>query len=554
MTTIIGLMRWKSSQIHNMKSIIWLFVLTAGSTNAQNWLWLQSIRDPGAGECLALAVKDQETGFAAGLFSGTAQIGTTTLISNGEKDLWLLKMNPQTGATEWTFTAGGPSDEEVSALTVDHAGNVLMVGAFWQQIYFDNIHLEAFQNTRALFIAKISPEGNVLWAEKLESNGIKKISDVGVDASGQIYLGGYFQGQLSGNDWSINASGTTDLFLLKLNPAGEKQWVVRAGQAIDTRITSIAVAPSGQVIAGGFFNGITSIGSTVLTANTFDRDVFLAAFDDTDGSVSWARKAGGVHDDELTDLAIGADGTIFATGYLIGVMNLGNNIAIQSSNGNPDWYILKYNNNGEPLDARAMGGLALDQSMALVSGHGQVFATGFFQGLMVIDGKSIDAGSDIAGFLSELQSEDLTVSHLEKLAAPGGGVYPAALAYTTGDRLLVGGSFQGTLQLGNQTLVSTVGFDGFIAARNAIITSQGEPTPIHQTVRIYPQPARSIVYFDASVAIDSVQVFSLDGVLLSAQKGGTSMTLNTRWPSGEYLLLFKLENDGVVWQRLIISR
>lgn len=547
-------MRWKSSQIHSMKSIVWLFVLTAVSANAQNWLWVQSIRGPGAGECLAFAVKDDETAFAAGLFSGAAQVGVTGLISNGGKDLWLLRINPQTGATEWAFTAGGPSDEEVSALAMDNEGNVLMVGAFWQLIQFGNIQLEAVQNTRALFIAKITPAGGVLWARKLESNGIKKISDIAVDASGQIYLGGYFQGQLSGDGWSVSASGTSDLFLLKLNPAGEKQWVVRAGQAIDTRITAIAATPSGKIIAGGFFNGITSIGSTVLTANTFDRDVFLAAFDDMDGSVSWARKAGGVHDDELTDLAIADDGTIYATGYLIGVMSLGNSIAIQSSNGNPDWYILKYDNNGEPLDARAMGGLSVDQCMGLVAWQGQIWATGFFQGLMVIDGKSIDAGSSIAGFLSQLHQQDLTVSHLEMLPASAGAVYPAAIAFVTGERLLIGGSFQGTLQLSNQSLVSTSGFDGFIAARNALITSHHAPLAAGQTIRIYPQPARTIVYFDTPAAIDTVQVFSLDGVLLSTQKGGKSMALNNRWPSGEYLLLFKLENDEMVWQRLVISR
>src|SRR5437868_7074772 len=92
-----------------------------------------------------------------------------------------------------------------------------------------------------LFIFLLLPVSFTVYAQQywMEQGGgvsIDEAADISIDAAGNTYATGYFTGTatfgVSPNPtFTVSSSGTTDIYLAKLNSAGLYQWVVKAGGA-----------------------------------------------------------------------------------------------------------------------------------------------------------------------------------------------------------------------------------------------------------------------------------------------------------------------------------
>lgn len=498
------------------------------------WQWMQTFGGSGLDNSTGVVAAEGQI-FTAGVFSGQSWIGSNLLSSAGEEDVYVAGLDAG-GAVSWVLSGGGTLDDEVTAVGTDAQGNVLVAGAYWLNAAFAGVNFTAQQSSRSLFVLHISPGGELNWAKNLHGTAIKKISAIGADAYGNVYLSGYFQGQLSLDEWVLTANGATDLFVTKLDASGGVTWAAHAGQSGDTRITGMAVKPGGGVVVGGYFNGITQIGDYLFTANTYDRDVFLADYD-ADGFLQWARKAGGVHNDELTGIAIGEGGTVFATGYLVGVMSLGEGIAIQSANGNPDFYLLKYNSDGLPLQARAMGGALRDQSMSIVSSEGTLAITGFFLDAINIDGQQVINAGPAAGFILRFDTT-LTLLQAEVIRSGEGPVYPSQIAVDAAGNFLVTGSFEGVLQYGGATTAGAGGADAFTGKWKPLSTATDEPFPAQaHDLAVYPNPASGAFQISTAATLRMVQVFDQQGKMVFTASSDQRLIPAQQWAAGVYRVL-----------------
>lgn len=383
------------------------------------------------------------------------------------------------------MAGGSPLDDELSGLCADSEGNIFAAGAFWFSACFGGALLEAGGNPKGLFLLKISPKGSLLWGQALQGTGIKDLSSLQCDAFGHVWVAGFFGGQLTLGDTTLQATGDTDMFLAKFNAAGQLLWALREGWQRDTRATALVLTAQGEPRVGGYFNGQTRLASQMLNANTFDRDAFIAAYG-TDGSPRWAMKAGGVHDDDLTSLATDEQGNLYATGFLVGVMSLGNGISIQSATGNPDFFILQYAPDGTPLRARALGGMQSQLATGIVVGRGYVAVCGYFQGAMQWDGLQLHSGSTFAGFVACFNTQLEGIS--AQAAVSTGGVFPQHIQLDADGRLWVAGSFggQGAFPTGSATALGT--FDGFLLYTAAPVRTH-EPELTTASWRVIPNPA-----------------------------------------------------------------
>ena len=71
------------------------------------------------------------------------------------------------------------------------------------------------------------------------------------DSSGNIYVTGGTKGGLDGN----NSEGDTDLFLLKYNSSGTKQWTKQFGSSLRDSANAIAIDSSGNLYLAGITYG-----------------------------------------------------------------------------------------------------------------------------------------------------------------------------------------------------------------------------------------------------------------------------------------------------------
>jgi len=82
---------------------------------------------------------------------------------------------------------------------------------------------EAFGNTNSgsedLFLVKYNSSGTKQWTQQLGTSSTDRGNEVSVDSSNNLYVTGWTSGGLDGN----TNSGDSDLFLLKYNSSGTKQ-------------------------------------------------------------------------------------------------------------------------------------------------------------------------------------------------------------------------------------------------------------------------------------------------------------------------------------------
>ena len=64
----------------------------------------------------------------------------------------------------------------------------------------------------------------ITWTQQFGTSSRDIVEGVIVDSSGNIYVTGYTEGGLEGSTYGVSAWGTSDLFLVKYNSSGTKQW------------------------------------------------------------------------------------------------------------------------------------------------------------------------------------------------------------------------------------------------------------------------------------------------------------------------------------------
>ena len=64
-----------------------------------------------------------------GTFHGAGTFGSTTLISNGNQDVFVMHLT-SAGVIDWAIRAGGVSSDEGYSIASDGAGGTLVTGSF----------------------------------------------------------------------------------------------------------------------------------------------------------------------------------------------------------------------------------------------------------------------------------------------------------------------------------------------------------------------------------------------------------------------------------------
>jgi hypothetical protein len=414
----------------------------------------------------------------------------TPLSLFGEQDIFFGQVD---AGGDWLWAAGAGSFliDELKAMELMPDGGLFLTGTFWLTFQYGTHTLTADDNIKGIFVMRLDAAGNWQWGKVINGADLKEISDAQVDEQGNIYLTGHFSESIQFDDLVLEANGRNDAFLLKLNDSGELQDWQQAGTQGTTRGQTIALHPDGGYYWGGIFNDTLLFDTTQLQANTFDPDLFLIRYS-ADGTPLWIRKAGGVFEVDLTDMQTDSEGNLLATGFFFGVVTLSENLSIQSRNGNPDIFLLKYNENGALLWARAVGGPSVDQSAVLIQWGEELIVGGRYQEAMAWDGLSVPATSGVSGFVASFAAADGTGNWLYAVETDE-FAFVEDLVLTDEDQLFALGSFRGSAQLGQLQINSPAQYNAFLTEVTPGITPAGEPSDA-LAAHVYPNPVHSTLY------------------------------------------------------------
>ncbi|MBK7872472.1 MAG: T9SS type A sorting domain-containing protein [Saprospiraceae bacterium] len=525
-----------------------LFIFASAFAFAQSWTQVLQWGDIGSETCSGLALDKDGSIFLAGTFQNKLPVGIKILQSRGAEDIFLIKTNLN-GNVLWAKRAGSNLPDQITAITLDQNDQLICTGNFWQQADFEELILNSTANSKAIFLVKYDTGGQALWGKSINGPGLKDANDLTCDSEGNIFLTGFFADSLEILDTTLFAAGKTDLFVAKFSPDGSLLWALRQGQSGDTRGISIDLMNQGDAVIAGYFNDTTRIADTILTANTADQDLFLTRIS-KDGQPRWAKKAGGVFDKDVTALVVSSDDKIYLTGYLVGVMRLSNQLSIQSATGNPDFFVLKYDTNGNPLKARAFGGSLTQQAMDATLLAGNLAITGFYQGDMNFDGFRFSAGNHFNGFVAVFDSN--LICQWTKNIISNSSVFPTKIASNTNQEIWIGGSFTGQAAFDNQAIQATNAFDVFLAKVSQTPTGTKETSPSDSLFMLFPNPAKDFVLIQTEIADYQAELFDSKGQSVFKGQNIKSIPLENL-PEGLYLLQFQAK-EIIQTQKLVITK
>ncbi len=244
------------------------------------FLWAKSAG--GTLEDKALSIGTDITGncYVSGFFNGTATIGTATLISSGNSDIWLAKYD-NAGNFIWAKQAGGNQADEGKYLVTDAAGNSFMTGYFGGSALFgsgsNTVTLTSY-GSEDIFVGKFDYKGDIVWVKNYGGTLSDKAFAISIDTAGHSYIAGSFFGTAQFDTITAISSNQDDAFVAGLDNLGKAKFVVQGGGANADVGSGIATSLFGSCYTTGYFNGTVSFGSIPLISSG-DNDLFIAKID-----------------------------------------------------------------------------------------------------------------------------------------------------------------------------------------------------------------------------------------------------------------------------------
>ena len=323
---------------------------------------------------------------------------------------------------EWAVGYGSSSTDYGQGVVVDAAGNSYITGTFQNTVDFDPgvgvVNLTATGGFD-IFIQKLDPNGNLVWARQIGSHETDIGRGIAVDAAGNVYTTGYCRGNVDFDpgpgDFTVSGSGTSDAFVVKLDNNGDFGWAYVLGSSSVDEGSDIEVDAAGNVYVTGHFRNTIDfdpgIGVFNLTSNG-NTDGFVQKVD-TDGNLLWAINLGGGNVDRGRALDVDEFGDVYVAGEFSATVDFdpGAGIDNHTAVASRDVFITKLSSTGNYLWTAAVGGGGFDTGYGLaIDGFGHVYATGVFS-----DTADFDPGPGVF----ELSEENINAPFVLKLDTLG---------------------------------------------------------------------------------------------------------------------------------------
>ncbi len=122
----------------------------------------------------------------------------------------------------WKEQFGGSGADEINAVVSDEDGHIYITGSFSGQMSFSG-NTYTTTGSREAFVAKFSNNGSLIWLTKIPAteNNTTYSNDICMDASGILYITGYYTGAISIGESNLPDLNEYSMFFAKLNLAGE---------------------------------------------------------------------------------------------------------------------------------------------------------------------------------------------------------------------------------------------------------------------------------------------------------------------------------------------
>jgi hypothetical protein len=401
--------------------------------------------------------------------------------------LLLMAQAPLTAQNHaWAKNMGGSGADVGQAIAVDGSGNVYTTGFFNTTADFDPSTATFNLTATGIdgFVSKLDASGNFLWAKRIGGTASTQGTGIGIDASGNVYITGYFQGTTdfdpSEATFNLSSAGINDIFVSKLDASGNFLWAKKMGSSGSDVSHALYVNASGNVYTTGFFQNTVDFDPNAGTTNlsTSGSSVFVCQLD-ASGNLVWAKNMTGTTNGAIGyGITVDGSGNVYTTGAFNGTVDFDPSAATANlsavSASYDDIFVCKLDVSGNYVWAKSMGGTTGDRGNGIaVDGSSNVYLTGYFQGTADFDPSAgtatLTATADNDIFVSKF---DVSGNYVWAKKMGGSGTdIGNGIAVDGSSNVYTSGYFQGTVDFdpnaGTASLVSGGGNDIFVSKFDA---------------------------------------------------------------------------------------
>lgn len=315
--------------------------------------------------------------YVTGSFNGKAFLNNTEISSAGDIDIFLAKYNSN-GNLQWVRSAGGIGSDVVGGIAINGT-DIYITGNYTGVAKFNNINITSV-GVQDVFLAKYDSSGTLLWLKSAGGTNSDFSRSVSLNGS-DVYITGSFSGTTTFNSTSIVSLGASDVFLAKYNSIGNLLWVKSAGGISTDDAFGVSVNSTGIYVTG-IFKGTATFNTTNITASGME-DIFLAKYNSS-GILQWVRRAGGTKWDNPYGIAVNGT-ELYIVGSFVGTATFGSSSITSASSGSRDLFVAKYNSSGTFQWVRRAGNIADEVASGIAVNNTDVYITGFFGDTCLFD-------------------------------------------------------------------------------------------------------------------------------------------------------------------------
>ncbi|MGB3948119.1 MAG: T9SS type A sorting domain-containing protein [Bacteroidia bacterium] len=428
---------------------------------------------------------------------------------------------------QWAKQMGGAGSDRGLAMAIDNWGNVYSTGTFSGTADFDpGVGISNLISTGSndIYISKQDSEGNLIWAKQIGGTDYDEGVSINIDGNNNIFIGGVFEGTTDFDSGvgtaNLTSSGESDIFILKLDTAGNFIWVKQFGGINIDYLAAMIQDATGNLYASGHFSDSVDfdpgVNNLTLTSEGAD-DIFIFKLN-ANGNLDWAKHIGGNGNDYGSTIALDASNNVYVSGSFQQTVDFDSSVGISdlTSASSDDVFLLKLDALGNYSWVKGFGGIGEGYTIACDM-YNNVYLGSYFSGSADFD-PSINTTLNLSSFGG---SVDIVVSKLDALGnliwakqiGGTGSEYAPCIVVNSAGNVYISGTFSETADIdpntGTSNLISTGSQDIFIAELNSSgnllwansIGGVGSDVPtfltIDSTDAIY-----SIGYFSGNVDFD----------------------------------------------------
>jgi hypothetical protein len=285
-------------------------------------------------------------------------------------DVWVLKLT-STGGIQWQKSLGG-TDDDVANTIIQTTDSGYIVAGFTVSA---DVDVSMNHGTADGWIVKLNPFGNIQWEKSFGGTSydyvysICQTHDDGFIAAAATYS----------NDADVSFNhGLTDIWLIKIDPAGNLEWEKSLGGSnVEVPSTILETAGNGFIISAYTYSADGDVSPHLAPPE------YWIVKTDSAGTIQWQKTFGGQSGDEALSIGKTADG-----GYVVAGRSGSMDGDVTGNHGVWDCWIVKLNDLGIIQWQQCYGG-PWDEGAAAVS---ETSDGGF-----IIGGHAMLDGGDVTG-------------------------------------------------------------------------------------------------------------------------------------------------------------